>query len=166
MKHGFNLRWKLVLFTTVLAIITYTTSAFFIYVVYDFITPFWNIPQHWFVILTLLLGIVWSGILAYFAASIITKPLQNLEKVASSAAEGNLNQEVNIPSSNDEIRSLSIAVDTMLKNIRGMVDNIDRNFNTTNETVNEMKRVSEQASTHSVAISAATDDISQGAVSS
>ena len=101
-KYRFNLRRQLVLFTTSLAIITYSCSAFFIYVVYDFVEPYWNISQQWFVIITLLLGIIWSGILAFFAARIITKPLQELEVVASSAAEGNLNQEVKIRSTDDE----------------------------------------------------------------
>lgn len=165
-KYRFNLRRQLVLFTTSLAIITYSCSALFIYVVYDFIKPYWGISQQWFVIITLLLGIIWSGILAFFAARIITKPLQELEAVASSAAEGNLNQEVKIRSTDDEIRSLSIAVDTMLKNIKAMVHNIEQNFNTTNETVSKMKEVSQIATKHSVAISAATEDISKGAVSS
>ena len=165
-KYKFNLRRKLVLFTTSLAIITYSTSAFFIYVVYDFISPYWPIPQHWFVIITLLLGIIWSGILAFFAAKIITLPLQRLEVVASSAAEGNLNQEVKIPSSDDEIRALSLAVDTMLKNIKAMVHNIDENFKATSETVDNMRSASELAANHSVAISSATEDISNGAVTS
>src|SRR5690625_7343548 len=92
-KYRFNLQKKLVIFTTMLALITYSTSAFFIYFVHDYITPYWGISEQWFVILTLLLGIIWSGILAFLAARIITKPLQRLEQAASSAAQGNLNQD-------------------------------------------------------------------------
>src|SRR5699024_3492824 len=147
-----------------LALITYSTSAFWIYVLYDYIYEYWPIQQEWFVIITLLLGIIWSGILAFFAARIITRPLQQLEQAATNAASGNLNQEINIPRSDDEIRALSIAVDTMFKNIKDMVSNIDINFKTTNETVETMKEVATLASQHSSAISGATDDIANGAV--
>lgn len=165
-KYRFNLQLKLVVFTTLLALITYSTSGFFIYIVYDYIKPYWDISEQWFVIITLLLGIIWSGILAFFAARFITKPLQRLEAAASSAAKGNLNQEINIPKSDDEIRALSIAVDTMFKNIKNMVHNIDQNFNNTSKTVSKMKDVSEKATKHSIAISGATEDIAEGAVSS
>lgn len=165
-KYRFNLQMKLVVFTTLLALITYSTSAFFIYFVHDYVKPFWNISLQWFIILTLLLGIIWSGILAFFAARFITKPLQRLEQAASSAAQGNLNQEIIIPRSDDEIRALSIAVDAMFKNIQNMVHNINRNFNNTSKTVSTMKEVSEIASKHSIAISGATEDISEGSISS
>lgn len=165
-KHRFNLRKKLVLFTTSLAMITYSTSAFFIYVINDYIRELIAIPEQLYIITILVLGIIWSGILAFFAARVITKPLQNLETIASEAANGDLNQEINIPKSDDEIRSLSIAFDTMLKNIKNMVHNIEENFENTNKNVIQMKELSNQAAQHSEMISSSTDDISKGAVSS
>src|SRR5699024_123579 len=165
-KYRFSLRIKLVIFTTILAIITYSTSAFFIYILYDYVKMFWNIHETVFVIITLLLGIIWSGILAFIAAAIITRPLQRLEGAASEAAQGNLNQEIYISRSDDEIRALSIAFDTMLKNIKDMVVNIDGNFSTTNETVALMKDMSATATTHSQSISSVTEDIAKGAISS
>lgn len=105
-KYRFSLRYKLVVFTTVLAIITYSTSAFYIYFLYDIIKDYINISEVTFVLLTLSLGIIWSGILAFFAARFITKPLKKLEQAATKAAEGYLDQEVEISKSDDEIRSL------------------------------------------------------------
>src|SRR5699024_10760585 len=102
-KHHFSLRLKLVLFITILAVITYSFSGLFIYVVYDYIKPYLNISEQWFTILTLLKGIFWSGVLAYFAGRVLTKPLEQLETVATKAAEGDLNQSVVIPKSDDEI---------------------------------------------------------------
>jgi methyl-accepting chemotaxis protein len=67
--YRFSLRLKLVAFTTVLAVITYSTSAFFIYYLYDFVSHL--ISEHLFTIITLLLGIFWSGVLAYFAAGFV-----------------------------------------------------------------------------------------------
>src|SRR5690625_4398752 len=74
--------------------------------------------------MTLSLVIILSGILAYLFARIITKPLENLEKVASQAAEGDLNQTINIQQSDDEIKALSLAFDKMLKNIKLMIEDI------------------------------------------
>src|SRR5699024_4622996 len=164
-KYRFNLQKKLVVFTTLLAIITYSTSAFFIYVIYDYVQPYLPISEQWFMIITLSLGIIWSGILAFFAAGFITKPLQLLEDAASRAAEGDLNQKIEIPKSDDEIRALSIAVDTMFKNIKNMVHNINQNYNNMNKTIGKMKEVSKIVAMHSVAINGATEDISHGVIS-
>ncbi|WP_163969497.1 methyl-accepting chemotaxis protein [Oceanobacillus halotolerans] len=165
-KYRFSLRLKLVLFTTILAIITYSCSALFIYVVYDYVAPYIGLSEEWFMIITLLLGIIWSGILAYFAARVITKPLEKLEQVASDAADGNLNQTIEISKSDDEIRALSISFDKMLKNLRNMVHNIDTHFDHTNQTVIQMKDASSQVTQHSDQIAASIDDISRGAESS
>lgn len=164
-KQRFDLRKKLVLFTTVLAIITYSTSAFFIYVVYDYVKHLWPYPEPVYVIIVLLLGITWSAILAFIAARVITKPLQRLETVVTEVADGNLDQHIEIPQSDDEIRSLSIAFDTMLKNLRSIVNNINANFESTNNTVNNLSEVSTSAAQHAAAITGATEDIAKGALS-
>lgn len=165
-KYRFSLRLKLVLFATILALITYTASALFLYFVFDSIQEFWQISMQLFTIITLILGIIWSGVLAFFAARMITKPLEKLEIAASEAAQGNLNQTVEISKSDDEIRALAIAFDTMLKNLTNMVHNIDRHFENTNTSIIDMKAVSKQVSQHSSLISASIDDISRGAESS
>lgn len=81
-KYRFGLRLKLVLFTTILAMITYSTSAFFLYFLYDYVTEFWQVSMEVYTFLILSLGIIWSGILAYFAARLITKPLNRLAEVS------------------------------------------------------------------------------------
>ncbi|WP_407058481.1 HAMP domain-containing protein [Paracerasibacillus soli] len=102
-KYRFGLRMKLMLFTTVLAIITYTTSAFFLYFVYEKVSNLWSgLSLETFTVMTLLLGIIWSGILAYAAARFITKPLEKLEQVASAAADGDLTHAIEISHSDDE----------------------------------------------------------------
>lgn len=165
-KKHFNLRKKLVLFTTILAMITYSTSALFIYGLYDYVTQFIEISEQWYIISILLLGIIWSGILAFIAARFIAKPLQDLEVAATRAAEGNLEQQIKIPRSNDEIRALSVAFDIMLKNIRNMVHNIQNHSENTNQAVVKLKEVVHTATQNATAILASSDDISQGAESS
>lgn len=165
-RHKFSLRWKLVLFTTVLAIITYSFSALFIYVIYDYVNQYINIQEQWFTIGTLLLGIFWSGVLAFFAAGLITRPLQRLEDVASRVAEGDLTKKVQIPKSDDEIKSLSLAFEAMVSNLTEMIHNIEANFKHTNESVAKMREASSESARYSDMIMASTDDIARGAESS
>lgn len=162
-KYRFNLRMKLVLFTTILALITYSTSAVFIYLFYDYVQSFIKMPQQMYVIIVLLLGVFWSGVLAYFAARFITKSLQNLEEVASRVAEGNLNQSIEISRSDDEIRSLGIAFEAMLGNLKSIINNINNNFENTNQSVVQIREASNQSAQYSNQISVTTFDISKGA---
>ena len=165
-KYRFGLRKKLIFFTTILAIITYSMSALFLYVVYDYITQYWSVSMEVFTTLTLLLGVIWSGILAFFAARFITKPLEKLEHAASEAADGQLNQEIDIHSSDDEIRALGQAFDQMLTNLRDTVTNIDTHFEHTNDTVIKMKSISQELASYSNTIRSATDEIASGSESS
>ncbi|MEN2767286.1 methyl-accepting chemotaxis protein [Ornithinibacillus xuwenensis] len=165
-KYRFGLRLKLVFFTTILAIITYTTSAFFLYFLYDYVVEFWQVSMELYTVIILALGIFWSGVLAYFAARFITRPLNRLAKVASDAADGNLNQEIAIPKSDDEIQALSTSFDKMLKNLREMVHNIDVHFESTNQSVVQLRVASSEVAQHSSQISASIDEISKGAESS
>ncbi|MHA6250672.1 methyl-accepting chemotaxis protein [Oceanobacillus sp. CAU 1775] len=165
-KHGFSIRLKLVLFTVTLAIITYSTSFVFIFFLYDYLKDYVALSVEWFTIITFVLGIIWSGILAFFFARIITKPIEKLEKVATEAAEGNLSQTVEIPKSDDEIRGLAISFDKMLKNLNSIVNNIDQNFEITNESVVKMKQASGQAYSHSQMIGSSIREISNGAENS
>lgn len=165
-RYRFGLQLKLTLFTTVVATVTYSVSAFFIYFLYDYAKEYITISEELFMILTLLLGIIWTGILTFIFGRIITLPLQRLERATTEAANGNLNQEIIIPRSDDEIRSLSIAVDMMFTNIQQMVNDIEQNFDDTNHTVHEMQQLVSETTSHSQTISDATADIAAGAVNS
>ncbi|MFJ7639586.1 methyl-accepting chemotaxis protein [Peribacillus sp. NPDC097225] len=159
--YKFGLRKKLVVFITVLALITYSTSAFFIFVVHPMF--FENISSISFSIATLLLGIMWSGLLAFFAAGVITKPLQRLEKVALSAAQGSINEEVVLSKADDEIRSLGMAFNLMLFNLREMVQSIEENFQETNNKVIHISQESSRASDQAENIARTIEEISNGA---
>lgn len=161
--YKFSLRGKLALFITLLAIITYSTSAFFMYVIYPSVSTIVEISSFVFNIITLLLGIFWSGVLAYFAASFITKPLKRLEKGALQVAHGDINHDVELAKSNDEVKSLGIAFNHMLYNLREMVQHIEHNFNKTNNTVQTIEEESEKAKQQIAAISQAMSEIADGA---
>ncbi len=165
-KHRFSLRIKLVVFTTVLALITYGTSAVFIYVFYDYINSFLGLSQEAYVIITLSLGIIWSGILAYFAAGFITKPLLKLRDAADEAAKGNITKEVDLSKSDDEIRSLGLSFNTMLTNLREIITNIEQNFDQTNKSVKTIKDAAADAEEQANAIASTIEEIASGAENS
>lgn len=162
-QYKWGLRKQLVVFTTTLAIITYTTSAFFIYFVYPFVKDFIGFSEVTFTIITLLLGVIWSGILAFFAAGFIINPLKVLEKGALQAASGEIREDIDVAKSDNEIRSLGIAFNQMLESLREMVHNIECNFNETNQKVMGISAESAAASQQANAIASAITEIAAGA---
>src|SRR5690625_1748688 len=164
-KHRFSIRLKLVVLITVLALITYTMSGIFISFVYDYVNDIWEISERTFIFFTLFLGIFWTGVLAYFLARFITKPLQELEIAAERIAKGDLSQTITIPRSDDEIRSLSIAFDKMLSNLQNMIKNINQHFEHTHQAVMTIREASKQSASISTQITSATSNISSGAES-
>lgn len=161
-KYTFGFQKKIVLFVTILALITYTTSALFI----NFIQPmiFESTDSSWkFEVITYALGIFWSGVLAYFFSGLIIKPLFNLEKVAILASEGKIGVDVDVPKSKDEIQSVAIAFQAMLVNLRDVVKGIEDNFEKTNKTVQQLSEESSIASEQAEAIAHTIAQISEGA---
>ncbi|WP_441296801.1 methyl-accepting chemotaxis protein [Bacillus sp. M6-12] len=159
--YKFSLRKKLVVFITALALITYGTSEVFIYVIYP--RFFSGINEALYNVAILSLGIIWSGILAFFAAGFITKPLEKLERVALKAADGNIKEDVEVSKSDDEIRSLGIAFNHMLFNLREMVQSIDENFRETNDKVISISKESSRAAEQAENIARTIEEISMGA---
>lgn len=158
---SFGLRTQLMLFTTVLAFITYSTSIFFIYVIYDYFQSY--VSQTVYNIIVMLLGVVWSGILAYGAAVFLIKPLRKLEEAARKAAEGDIREDVPLPKTDDEIKSLSVAFNMMLGNLRGMVKNIDTTFSYTNNQVQQIRKQTGEATRQAQGVSETLAEISSGA---
>lgn len=163
-QHSFGLKKKLILFVAVLAVITYSVSFFFIEYLQTQIFP--NVKKSVFEIITYVLGIIWSGILAGIFSSLLVKPLQKLENVAKEAAEGKIGKDIEMPNSSDEIRSLSEAFQTMLVSLRQMVSSINQNFQTTNKTVLNLSEETGQASKQTESIAETISNISEGASSS
>lgn len=162
----FGLRKKMVWLTTVLAIITYSTSAFCIYFLYPYIQKFTEINSLLYTAAVLGMGVFWSGVLAYMAAGLIIKPLQKLEQSAIKAAAGEIGVDAELSKSDDEIRSLGLAFNNMLANLREMVSQIDANFNETNEKVIVISGQSAAASEQASLISTTIKEIAAGADSS
>ena len=163
-KMKFNLRRKLVLFVGILALITYSVSFAFI----EFLQPRFlkDVNASVFQIITYSLGIAWSCILAAIFSIIIVRPLQKLEKSAALVAEGKIGQDVEMPLTNDEIRSVAIAFQKMLDNLRHMVDGIEKNYSITNGKIEELSDSTEVASHKAESIAHTVSQISRGAEAS
>lgn len=160
-SYHFGLRKKLVAFTTAVAAITYMFSGLFIYLVYPFIKPYIN--SNTWTVLTLLLGIIWSGILAFFAATIIVKPLKRIESIALKAANGQIREDIELPKSDDEVKSVALAFNQMLANLRKMVRQIEENFYQTNDRVVSISQLSSNAARNAEEASKTINEISSGA---
>ena len=163
-SYSFGIRKKLVLLVTLLAVVTYTFSALFMYFLYP--VYFSHVNETLFTIGTLALGILWSAILAYFAASYFVKPMSRLESAAREAASGHIEQEVVLPKGDDEIRALGIAFNDMLANLRTMVQGIEGNFAVTDKSVEEIAAISSRAVEQATGMAQIAEDIAGGAESS
>lgn len=163
-KKIFTLRRKLVLFVGILAAITYTASFIFIEYIQPMFFPGTNpiIYQ----IITYALGIFWSCILAAIFSLIIVRPLQRLENSANQVAEGKIGKDVEMPKTNDEIRTVGEAFQAMVVNLRKMVNGIEENYKSTDATIEALSEQSSSVSKNAVAISMNISHISSGADSS
>lgn len=163
-KMKFNLRRKLVLFVGILALITYTSSFLFI----KFVHPmfFENMNKDVFQIITYVLGIIWSCILAAIFSIVLVKPLQKLERSVKLVAEGKIGKDVEMPLTNDEIRSVAVAFQKMLENLRSMVDGIEQNYVITNNKIEELSNSTAIATIKAESIAQTVAQISSGAEAS
>ncbi len=161
-KHRFSLRWKLVVFVTILSLVTYTISGLVVFVLYDLIKEFIPFGEMTFTIITMILGIIWTGILGFFAAGTLINPLQRLEKTARLAAAGDISQDVVVSKSDDEIRSLGLAFNEMLGNLRSLIEGINHNFEDTNQKVAEITKGSYIANEQAANISRTVEEIAYG----
>ncbi|MFC3800158.1 methyl-accepting chemotaxis protein [Cohnella sp. GCM10012308] len=115
---------KMVVGITLVSGITYATSAFVLLEMkgaFDFM-PFWV-----FVLLTLALGVFWTGLFGFFAAKWLLRPLLSLTSAAQEAEKGNLGVRVLTSGSGDELAQLGTAFQGMLDRLKtitgGILDN-------------------------------------------
>lgn len=163
-KKVFNLRRKLVLFVGILALVTYSVSFIFI----EYIHPmfFASTNAAIFQLVTYALGIIWSCVLAAIFSIIIVRPLQRLEHSANRVAEGKIGKDVEMPKTQDEIRSVAEAFQLMVTNLRTMVQGIEDNFKTTNATVVDLSEQTSSAARNADLIAQNVSQISGGAEAS
>jgi methyl-accepting chemotaxis protein len=162
-KFKFSIKKKMLIGMMLLVTVTYAMSGLFIFFMYDAIGAKMGISEGTFTLITLLLGIIWSGVLGYFASNFITRPLQQLETAVKEVATGDIRQELQVSESDDEIRALGTAYNKMLKNLQGIVNEINRNYNDSKSKIELMVKSSKEASLEAETISKTVAEIASGA---
>lgn len=162
-RYKFSIVKKIVLSITLVALITYGCTGFFILFLEDFFFDVFGMSRIQMVIMTLLLGIGWSVFLGFVMARIIAYSIIKIEETTRIAATGNLDVRVELDDSDDEIRALGLAFNNMLANLRRMIGEINQNFEVTNDNVNQLTSSSSEAARASEEMSQAIERIAHGA---
>jgi len=160
-QRKFGLVKKLVLGITMVSIVTYGTSAFFILVLNKWMPS--SIPDWAFSIGTLSLGIIWTGILGWLAAAWLIKPLVQLTRAADEAAEGNLLVDIKASGTRDELQQLATSFSRMLTDWRTIVTGLTSNANSADASADELKLAIGQAAHHIERIATAVERIAADA---
>jgi len=108
-------------------------------------------------ILAILVGIV----LTYLISKSITKPILALTKQAEKVADGDLTATVQVKAK-DEIGTLSAIFNTMVQNMREMIEKVNGSIHNLSNSAEHLSAVSEETMASSEQISAAIDDIAKG----
>lgn len=151
---------KITLGLLVVSTTTYGTSALFIFGLGRLLP---NVPQAVIIIVTLLLGIFWTTFLGYLASLYIVRPLRELTRVTDEAASGNLQVEVKVPKTGDELQVLAQSVRTMVGNLQSMIGEIASSVSTTHTHTSSLSDAVSQASSQLERITENIMEIAKGA---
>jgi methyl-accepting chemotaxis protein len=160
-RYPMSLQRKLVIGISGLSAVTYGTSAFFIFVLGKYVTSF--MPSWLFTMLTLMMGVFWSGVFGWLVARWISRPIVELEEAAYLASKGDLRSEVKVPGSRDEIQALAQSFAAMIGNLRTMIKDINHSSEHAVQSVAELTQASGQAAVQIEQISVTMDQIARGA---
>lgn len=152
---------KIVIAMVGVSMVTYGTSAFFIFYLKDIIAP--GMKDWLYVSIVLSLGIFWTGLLGWIGASWLIKPLVRLTAAANEAADGNLLADIPLYRGQDEIRQLSESFRHMIAGLRQMIADISSNAAFTHDQAGLLSGGMLQAARQIELIAGATDTIAAGA---
>lgn len=109
-----------------------------------------------------ILAIIIGVILAFLVSKTITKPILTLTKEAEKVAEGDLTVTAQVKAK-DEIGTLTEIFNTMVRNMRDMIEKVNGSIHNLSNSAEHLSAVSEETMASSEQISAAIDDIAKGA---
>lgn len=157
----FGLQRKMVLGMLVVSVVTYSTSAFFIYVLKPYLAPAMN--EFTYAVLIFMLGVFWTCLLGWLAARFIVRPLMQLTKAAREAAQGQLH--VDIPSYpfKDEVQVLVQAFATMIGNLQTMISEMQSSVDITTRNTSALSSAVTHAATQIEQIAFTAEDMHLGA---
>ncbi|SFB20810.1 methyl-accepting chemotaxis protein [Cohnella sp. OV330] len=159
MNKGMGIVAKMVVGITLVSGITYATSAFVLLEMketFDFM-PFWV-----FVLLTLALGVFWTGLFGFFAAKWLLRPLLSLTAAAKEAERGNLGVRVHASGTGDELAQLGAAFQGMLDRLKTITGGILDNSAQTDQHAAELQGAISQAALRIEEMSRHAERITEG----
>ncbi|QQK78635.1 HAMP domain-containing protein [Salicibibacter cibi] len=163
-KHfRFGIRRKLILGVTGISFITYGVSAIFIFFLSDFFMAQFGISEDGMILAVLLLGLIWSAVFAFLLAPVITKPIARVTHATRVTADGNIQTEIPVTKSDDELRELALAFNKMNQNLRTIVQEIDQHSTHTHTQADELSSSSQEAASRSEEITDTVGEIASGA---
>ncbi|MBP2651019.1 MAG: mcpA 1 [Firmicutes bacterium] len=117
----------------------------------------------WGALITIVVVLLIVNTVIYLIASKITKPLVTLETAANKIASGNLSlTSLNI-TSKDELGRVALAFETMLSNLRSLVQQIGTSSGQVAAASEELSANSEQSAQAAISVAASITDTAQGA---
>ncbi|MBP2651020.1 MAG: mcpA 6 [Firmicutes bacterium] len=117
----------------------------------------------WSALITIIIVLILVNIIIYFIAITITKPLTKLEAAANNIASGNLSiTSLNI-TTKDELGRVATAFETMVGNLRSLVQHISNSSDQVAASSEELSASSEQSAQASLHITESITDTAQGA---
>lgn len=152
---------KMVLGLLSVSVITYSTSAFFIFVLKPWFAP--HMPEWTYISGVLVLGIFWTCFLGWLAAQLITRPLLRLTKTVNGVASGDLSVAIPTYRANDEIGSLHRSFETMLMSLHEMVTGITASVSMTDRSIHTLGNAIREATNQIEEIAATGLDMAEHA---
>lgn len=157
----FGLVRKLVFGISGVSIITYGTSALFIFGLKPWLAP--NMADWLYVSGVLALGILWTSFLGWLAAQFIIRPLLRLASVVDEAATGNLTVSIPEYRQDDEILLLHRSFSAMLGNLKQMIAELKENVTVTDQSAGSLSSAIGHAARQIETIAITIDRVAGGA---
>ncbi|MEF2244322.1 methyl-accepting chemotaxis protein [Paenibacillus sp. IITD108] len=152
---------KLVFGIFLVSAVTYSTSAFFIFVLKPVLAP--NMQEWLYVSGVLTLGVLWTCFLGWLAARYIIKPLLQLTTAVNAVAGGNLAVTLPKHNSTDEIGQLHGSFQVMLGNLRQMISDVSSSVTITDQNAGSLGSAISQATNQIETIAITIDQMAEGA---
>lgn len=102
-----------------------------------------------------------TTLLMYYVASRITKPILYLNEEVKCVSEGDLSRSLSV-TSKDETGELTTSFNSMVTNLRELVDSVRDSIHISSNTVSHLSAISEETMASTEEINRAIDDVAEG----
>ncbi|GIM44994.1 methyl-accepting chemotaxis protein [Collibacillus ludicampi] len=161
-RYRWGMQRKWLLGFLLVSLITYTCSAVIIIGAAHYIDGQAVLSLSRVVILTLLAGVIWQGILGWLAVRYLIKPLRALADVAKQVGAGNLKVEVPTVRTKDEVGDVLEAFAGMLQSLRLLAEELEHHSLVVSETIDDLTKASERVASTARNVATAVEEVAKG----